>query len=406
MSALQAVNRKSKIVNLSRFTALALLLMAFALALSQLTRDSLWTDEAWSVWVAGSPWSEMLWLVAADVHPPLYFMLLNRWMLLAGESVYATRLLSTFFALIGLALTYPLGKRLMDSGAAIAAMIWLGSSSLFVYYAREVRMYTLIFALATLCMWAYLRWLDQRSRRHTCIYLLSITALIYTHYAGFFLLISQFIHLCWVLWVKVEHRHKALFWHWIAIGFMALILYIPWIPSLWQQVVANPDGPHALAFPTNWINTRWLFLVISSGAGLWLLFPLLLSEQMVDGFKQGGQWKLEPLAESPVPLFILWVMVTPLTMLAINSWLAPFYAVRYVIGILAGAALLVAYILRQVKWSALRIGFLACFVYINLTAVGHLLPPKTPWENIMQQVLMERQPDEPSLVKVVEPLQK
>jgi len=105
-----------------------------------------------------------------DVHPPLYYLALDVWVMATGESVYAVRLLSTLFGLVVLAGTYATGARLFDRQTGLMAVVVLGTASFFVYYTREARMYTLLLALAALSTWAYVRWMEQPNRWRTGFY--------------------------------------------------------------------------------------------------------------------------------------------------------------------------------------------------------------------------------------------
>src|SRR5438552_432718 len=87
----------------------ATLLTVFAISSYNLQRGGLWTDEAWTYWAVrdvppNPPVSSLTDLastislrfryltdtvsrVAGDVHPPLYFVILNGWIGVAGDSV-------------------------------------------------------------------------------------------------------------------------------------------------------------------------------------------------------------------------------------------------------------------------------------------------------------------------------
>jgi len=69
-------------------------LVAFALRTYLLGATNLWWDEAYSVWLARRPLTELLRTTAFDVHPPLYYVLLRGWMELAGDSEFSLRYLS------------------------------------------------------------------------------------------------------------------------------------------------------------------------------------------------------------------------------------------------------------------------------------------------------------------------
>ena len=100
--------------NAAILLATGLLLIAFLIATVDLRRESLWNDEAWTAWAIRSPYvRDMLQRVEADVHPPLYFLMVGTLGRFAGDSVLALRWPSTLFSLIGLAATYALGLSLI-----------------------------------------------------------------------------------------------------------------------------------------------------------------------------------------------------------------------------------------------------------------------------------------------------
>jgi mannosyltransferase len=59
-----------------------------------LTSRSLWFDEAFSWRIIQFPFLEMIQRVGRDNHPPLYFVLLQGWTAVFGESALALRALS------------------------------------------------------------------------------------------------------------------------------------------------------------------------------------------------------------------------------------------------------------------------------------------------------------------------
>ena len=206
------------------------LLFAFALMVSALDRDSLAIDEGWTMWAVRSDNPiDTLRRVDNDVHPPLYFVLLDGWIALTGESVFAARMLSVFAALIELAGTYAVGKRLFDAETGLIALIYLGSAGFVVYYARETRMYTLLLALSVLSMWAYLRWYHKPNRITALIYAAALAGLLYTHYQGI-----------WIIGVQGLHALLTRRWRWIGVAALGAVFFAPWIPSVLGQMQEHP----------------------------------------------------------------------------------------------------------------------------------------------------------------------
>ena len=334
----------------------------------------------WAVHTAAP--SEMIARVAADVHPPLYFLALDGWVALVGESDVAARMLSAACAMLGLAATYAVGRRLFDRWTAWIALTVMGTASFFVYYAREARMYSLLLALAALSMWAYWRWLQHPSRSSTVIYAVSMAALLYTHYYGLLIIASQALHL---LLVTPRQIGK-----WLLSGGIALLLFTPWLPVWIDQIRAHPHGPLALPTPTNAETVTWLILMSTSGLSLWLIAPFIL----------GRALPRIPRYRSPLLLLLIWLLLTPIVVLALNAYVAPLYQPRYVIAILPALALLIAYGLRHVFWRPVAAGLLIGLVSVQLLAYPAFWPDRPHWKESMTNMITARQPGEPTLTLI------
>jgi hypothetical protein len=365
-------------------TALTIL-AAFLLAVSRLNSESLWYDEACSLWVVQPPrLSETLARLDQDVHPPLYFLLLDGWVALAGESAYAARMLSTAFALLGLCATYALGKRLFDRWTALMAVILLGTAGLFVYYAREARMYSLMLCMGALSMWACLNWLRHPTRGRSMLYGASLAALLYTHTYLAFLALTQALY---VLLLRPRQLMR-----WLAVVALALALFVLWIPGLLRQAHTHFDGTPAPALPTSWWTVAFVSSILTGGVWWLPLIPFVMGRALVKLNRYGRV----------VLLLLLWFLVTPLVALVINIWVPLFYHVRYLIAILPAGALLVAYGLRHVFWRPLAFALLACLIGVQLVTYGQFWPAKPPWEPTVRRMIAARGPGEPSLVYIAD----
>ncbi|RIK19444.1 MAG: hypothetical protein DCC51_08865 [Anaerolineae bacterium] len=136
----------------------ALLLLAFALRVHRIGEQRVWWDEGWSVWVARFSSLDILRQTGNDVHPPLYFELLHLWRALSGDEEAALRLLSAFFGVLTVALTYALGRRMargtLSSGfatlAGLLAALFLAVSRFAIAWSQEIRMYALAMLLGLL----------------------------------------------------------------------------------------------------------------------------------------------------------------------------------------------------------------------------------------------------------------
>jgi len=86
-----------------------LIALSFALRLYHLNAQPIWWDEAISIHLATSPLADLLADRAAHVHPPLYFLLLKAWVILAGPTAFSVRFLSAWFNTLLVPAVYAFG---------------------------------------------------------------------------------------------------------------------------------------------------------------------------------------------------------------------------------------------------------------------------------------------------------
>lgn len=106
---------------------------------------TVWLDEAFSIWLAYQPLTEMwTWLIKIDQHPPLYYTLLHYWITLFGDAQGPVRALSALCSGLAIPLLYGVGRYLFDRRIALLAALLLAFSAFHVRYAQEARMYALL----------------------------------------------------------------------------------------------------------------------------------------------------------------------------------------------------------------------------------------------------------------------
>ncbi|MFZ2359744.1 MAG: glycosyltransferase family 39 protein, partial [Anaerolineae bacterium] len=146
---------------------------ALALRLIHLGRDSLWYDETVSVTLAGQRTAELIGHTARDIHPPLYYLLLRGWLLLAGYPTgqagptghgleFMAAFLSLLFGVLLVPLTWQLARRLgLRHPVPLLSALLVAISPFGVWYSQEVRMYTLGATLGVLVLLATLPFLRR-----------------------------------------------------------------------------------------------------------------------------------------------------------------------------------------------------------------------------------------------------
>lgn len=147
---------------------------------------SYWWDELYSVTAASLNISEMFDLsVLADVHPPLYSIVLNIWVDLFGSSERATRLLSFIFSTFSLFVLWSWAQKTLDKIGFQATVIFFSTCFLFAVYAQETRAYSMMLFLASLLTVLYSNcWHKEQGVKAFTFFFIAIS-LSLTHYFGF-----------------------------------------------------------------------------------------------------------------------------------------------------------------------------------------------------------------------------
>lgn len=147
----------------------AMTLAGAALRFFLIDKESLWMDEAYSVWFSQRPLGE-LWsqVPAYETHPPFYYTILKGWTFLFGQGEGALRALSAMAGVCAIPLIYALGATVAEgsnarqAGLASAGLYTLAPVQLL--YAQEARPYGLLMLSASMAM-AGAFWLLANPRR-------------------------------------------------------------------------------------------------------------------------------------------------------------------------------------------------------------------------------------------------
>lgn len=134
------------------FAALALILGSFWLRLTLFSDVELGLDGLVSVGMAYLDPGRLLEFSAADVHPPLYPLLLRGWLGLAGESFPTARWLSIAAGILAVALIYRLLAGLISRRVALSALALLSVAPSVLYVSATARDFV-VGLLLSVCTW-------------------------------------------------------------------------------------------------------------------------------------------------------------------------------------------------------------------------------------------------------------
>jgi len=340
-----------------RLWLIFIILAGLALRLLWLGRQSLWYDEGVTWLLAQMPLPGLVQWTAADIQPPLYYLLMWAARLLWGSSEWALRFPAALAGTLAIPLLYALGRRLLANrlGPLLAAAL-LAGSPVMVYYSQEARMYTLLVFEALLTGYLLLKILRPRPCRlrpepNSIFYGITAAAALYTHYFAAFLLLAHGLYAALVWW-RQRRFDRALLAQLLWSFGGALLLFAPWLPILLARLGDDPSY-WAGALKLN-EAVRKLLISFTTGETVleqigWWLALIYLAGLLLAGLgaalnrRTATRQRLTPNSQLPTPysFLLLWLLLPPALILLLTTW-SPKFNPRYTLLSWPALALLTA----------------------------------------------------------------
>ncbi|HSE20111.1 MAG TPA: glycosyltransferase family 39 protein, partial [Pyrinomonadaceae bacterium] len=214
-----------------------------ALRFWRLTSYGLWFDETFSLHAARLGSTELLKFVARDiVHPPLFYVALKGWITIGGESLLWLKLFPLITSILSIIPFVLLSRELRLKTSELNLSFFLFAVNPFlIYYAQELRMYSLLLCLVLWSLTLFLYFLNRHSKFPYLLLVVNLL-LIYTHYFGWFVVFAEF---CYVL---VRRRDRLNY-------FLILVLalgacYVPWALVVREALIER----RGLGENLNWLS--------------------------------------------------------------------------------------------------------------------------------------------------------
>lgn len=443
-------------------TSFALIfLLAAGLRLGGITFDSLWLDESYQTFsesiaqtlpdLTGDSGTPLLFkfgppqpvshLLATfrsvdPLCPPLYAVVLNRWMTAFGTSDFAARSLSVVLSLLSLGIIYIGARAALNPGAAACAALLQAISPFDIYYAQEARMYTLEMVLSTISclslLWLYRRFLEPaprdgagdtpRKRPHSAlataaiasIYTISTWAMINTHYTALFVAAFQglvSVFLC------LRYRNPRLACVLVGAWLATALLWLPWF-GLFRQSASIRTASFYVARQATWwwpiwavmvrIPFNWMVFLSGKQVVAWAAPLYLTSLSFIAAAALASLRAIRCRDAAFMPrlsqlFFWSWALIPPLLVwlidvveshrvVEISRYLT---ATAPAVFILAGWGLSEA---LNAKRLMLVVLLLHAGLALGNNAYAHSVPQREPWRKMAALVEAQVRPDEPLLI--------
>ncbi len=393
----------------SRVTVvLALLTLAGTwLRLSHLGAKSLWLDEGATVALARASWPHFAWVWwhgEANLQT-IYFLLMRAWVHL-GSSEAWLRLPSALFGIASIPVLYPLARKFMAAGPALAAVALLAFSPTHVYYSQEARGYTLAILLVLLATYFFVQAVEGNRPRDWALWTVLGIAAFYSHDFTALVLAAQAASLFFF-------QAKPAPWRRLVV--CSALIFAAALPGLTYIFRASPENLHFAWMPRASAKEFWRLAMFFGGSGVKVVVAAVLwIAGVLAIWRSRGRRQVPPApalsgaeGDSPEPerrrlaepdafwrgmLILLWA-VLPATILALISLCQPLFLDRYMIFSLPAALLLAALgedALRRRKTGLLLV-VLLCGMSVP-TIVGEYHKPREDWRAAGTAVLQAAAP--------------
>lgn len=314
---------------------IAILILALAVRLISLADHSLWYDEAFSVLFAQNDLETMLsGTVNAVEHPLLYYISLNFWMRVLGESVFVIRLWSVVTGVVTVFVIYLITQQLFDKQTAQVSAFITAVAPFHLQYSQEARMYSLMALLLMLVTYCYVRGRKSTSWLWWIAFGVAAGLAMHTQQLAAFYLLAIGL-------VPLFQRNWRVFFRLSVGAILAVIIFLPWLINLPQQV-AQLDANY-------WINQPPIFQpLISLGifyggfhefsnplpiyGGAIFLMLIVLFQVFMYSRKPRRKSRHQNQSDMPAVLLLLWLLFAPMAFMWLFSQAVPVYLERALIG--------------------------------------------------------------------------
>lgn len=309
------------------YIALGLSLVTFgAITFANVSRASIWFDEAFSTYIAQFSLWDIARYTASDVHPPLYYWLLKGWSELFGTTELAYRSLSILFGAAAIVVAFMLMRKLFGRRVAGVSLLFLTVSPMLVRYSDEARMYTLATLLVLGATYMLVKAVETKRRKDWIIYGVLVSLGMWTHY---FTALAWLAH--WVWWIALRRDKKvslrqtirqAFTKEWVLAYGVAVALFVPWMVFMLRQLVIVQAagfwiGPVSIDTLSNYFANVFYYLEHGQVQG-WLAFAVLLVLALLVVLAPKAYMALRPAEKRYFLLIASLALVAPLLLFLIS----------------------------------------------------------------------------------------
>src|SRR3989338_8820386 len=148
------------------------------LRLYDLKEESLWLDECFTLSYSSKPINLLVETLKKDVHPIGYYLPQHLLIDNFGSGEMVLRILSVFFGVLSVYLTYLLARKIFSWKEGLLAAFFMAISYTSILYSQEAKMYGMFAAFFLLSLYSFIIFFEKPSYFNLLFFSISIALLL------------------------------------------------------------------------------------------------------------------------------------------------------------------------------------------------------------------------------------
>lgn len=215
------------------------LIMLIGLLIRMMSIDKpfgLWNDEYVSWYISQKPLiGEFFDAVYKNCHMPFYYFYLKLWTTVFGNEDLSLRISSVIPSILGIWTMFETGKKLKDAHAGLVCATLSAFSGFMIYFAQEVRFYSILFLFSSLAILVTLKLLEKQTYTNYLLFYLTNVLVMFTHTIGFVFVFFNFLAVFYTLKKENKIQTKQI----TLIVLSTAITMLPLSPFLFKTLTAS-----------------------------------------------------------------------------------------------------------------------------------------------------------------------
>lgn len=382
-----------------------LVLVGAGIRFWNLGADDFWTDELATVTYASS-----VSTTYRDTHPPLFYLIMHAWLSFVPVQETLLRIPSALIGTLNVLAVYLFARSLCDRLTGVLAAGLVALATMHIWHSQEARMYSTLALTSTLSSWAILRYCRAASWQNAALYMLTASALLYTHLFGLLTLAAH--SLIFIYYALFVRRGDWVFAsRFIAAQVVAGASLLPWlvylamhpgtdrvdwIPPVSVEAVVNMFKQFSSGFSTSWFLLTLLGLLgclsLQSGSGVWRSDTL--HETAASRTRFPGALRVR-MADRDTTVFLVSLMLVPMiAALLVSVFVRPLFVSRYLIATSIPFYVLAARGMSSIPFQSVRLSIIAIVFSFSVLGIQEYvkMPHRPSWQTVVQTLGPRVQP--------------